>query len=492
MRTGFAIAVIVALTIAGPVRAGEYDQLVGQLQELQGKLSSLQGKLLASNDKGGAGSQSPSRPTEQASADKQSAGQQAAVTALTKQVALLRDQVAKLTAAAAPQGSDSLLLQLMNDLAELKSENLYLRTLLGESEGSLEIASLDGGSAEAKPTLMSQLQQLNSRLDKMINNSPLDNPDAATWPNGLSIGGFVKATNKNDHNLNKTAFKLDEVEVDFRKSVGDRAAVRADIELFSASDGSYSVFVEQGFVSYSIGSARKVTFDLGKFNSPLGLEGVDPTDIKEVTQTKLTSYALPVNVTGFRASSQLNSMAALSLFVVNGWDLDVDNNSDKTVGAQLSLSLNKNVTATVGGIMGPEQEDNVSAKRTIVDASLAMQVMPSLLVAGEWTAGRETKTLLSGQDGEWMAAFGVARLKLSSIFSLNGRIEYFDDVDGLRTGWQQQMTGFSFTPSFKLAGDLKVSLEGRYDQSSILYYLDQDGIPKDTKLSTALGCTYSF
>lgn len=360
MRSTMRTAVLAICLLVSPLAAGEHDQLLGQLQELQGKLSSLQTKLLASSEKASnQAEQMPARPSNAGSSD-----QQAAITALTRQVALLRDQVAKLTAVNTPSGSDSLMMELLADLALLKEENGYLRMLLGESEGSQEIASLDGETAvPQRPTLMNQLQELNSRLDRMINNSPLSGGDASSLPNGLSIGGFVKATNKNDHNTNNAAFSLEQVEVDLRKSVGDRAAVRADVEVFGADDGSYELFLEQGFVSYSFGSSRKVTFDLGKFNSPLGLEGVDPTDIKEVTQTKLTAYALPTNLTGVRASTQVAPAVGVSLFVANGWDLNVDNNRDKTYGAQLTLAPMANLNLTVGGIMGPEQEDNVSFTR---------------------------------------------------------------------------------------------------------------------------------
>lgn len=100
--------------------------------------------------------------------------------------------------------------------------------------------------------------------------------------------------------------------------------------------------------------------------------------------------------------------------------------------------------------------------------------------------------LLNGEFGTWMATFGVARLKLSKLLTFSGRFEYFDDVDGLRTGWVQQLTGVSMTPSFQLVGDLKAAIEFRYDQSSIKYFQEQDGTPTDTKISSALGCTYSF
>lgn len=118
----------------------------------------------------------------------------------------------------------------------------------------------------------------------------------------------------------------------------DRAFVRADIECLNDGEGGALSF-PQGYVVWSSGSACKWHFTLGKFASPVGFEGLDPTDMYQYSYGPVTTHCLPSTLSGAMLSLAAPKGIELSACVANGRDRNTDNNRDKTFGAALPLLL---------------------------------------------------------------------------------------------------------------------------------------------------------
>ena len=82
-------------------------------------------------------------------------------------------------------------------------------------------------------------------------------------------------------------------------------------------------------------------------------------------------YAIPFTHTGAKAS-YAGEKASVMLTLVNGWDNVKDNNSGKSVGAQLLLTPAKTVSLYVNWIGGPEQAES-SRRLDVVEEILVLK-----------------------------------------------------------------------------------------------------------------------
>jgi len=169
---------------------------------------------------------------------------------------------------------------------------------------------------------------------------------------GLKISGFVDTSffwNANAGDLatgNGTAeaanFSLDQVELDLEKEITSWLTVRTDID-FEEADGSLTTdeVFEQGFVVVTIPMLAAIDEDgwdvtVGKFNAPIGWELLDAPDTYQFSQSITFLHGIPTNLTGVILRGNVTSYFDFVLYGVNGWDVNADNNRDKTVGGQKS------------------------------------------------------------------------------------------------------------------------------------------------------------
>lgn len=122
-------------------------------------------------------------------------------------------------------------------------------------------------------------------------------------------------------------------------------------------------FVKQAFVSWKPGGAdSSITLDLGKFDTPFGVEVAESQFDINYTRGLLYWLAQPLFHTGLRANFAVADAFDFRLLAVNGWNNTIDNNVGKTFGAQGTFHV-KNaegtdlVTASLGYMVGPESPD---------------------------------------------------------------------------------------------------------------------------------------
>src|SRR5204862_309130 len=131
-------------------------------------------------------------------------------------------------------------------------------------------------------------------------------------------------------------------------------------------DNSY---LQQAFVSYLAPLGTGLRFDFGKFVTHLGYELIEGYDgyNDNYSRSLLFNYAIPLTHTGVKASYSISPKVSLMAMVVNGWDDAIDNNSSKSVGAQLMVKPADPVALYVNYIGGPENSDDNSSIRHVHD-----------------------------------------------------------------------------------------------------------------------------
>jgi hypothetical protein len=159
--------------------------------------------------------------------------------------------------------------------------------------------------------------------------------------------------------------------------------------------------------------------------------------------------------------------------VVTGSDTTEDNNSAPSYTGQALLTPVKDLSVTLGFIVGPEQNNNNRHQRWILDFVAAYTGFARTTLAVEVTGGREEKeaslvALDTRQDtdaswwgwGIWAAHDWTERFRTAL------RQEYFKDADGARTGFGSKLSLWSttLTLQYKIWRGLVGRLEYRHDQ----------------------------
>ncbi len=385
---------------------------------------------------------------------------------LCEQVALLAYAVDSL------QLSQAVMADLQADIELLKSESERLLSRMGEV--SPQLASLD--DEMAMPVAHGDL----------VASANVGQPLA-----GIILRGFVAASGVADDGPSRSDFGIDQAELDISGGEEGPASFLAEVECVSNGDGEFDFDLEQGYLSLALDEGRTVVLSLGKFNSPIGWEGMDAPQMYQVSYAGI-SNCLPGNLTGLAIDVQPTGEFSLAAFVANGWDVNRDNNRDKTVGGRLGYSRAEWLDLGMSVIHGPEQDDNVSSQRTVFDLDFTATPTASWMVGGEVQFGQESGMLGNNGTARWRGGLITNEIALSKATAIVFRYDYLDDVHGLQTDLGQAIHGFTLAPCYSPADGFRFRLEGKYLLSSDEGFLGGNGEPTDGRLSLALGCSYSL
>ena len=240
-----------------------------------------------------------------------------------------------------------------------------------------------------------------------------------------------------------------------------------------------SADLQQAFVSYIAPLGTGLRFDVGKFVTHMGYELIEGYDgyNDNYSRSLLFNYAIPLTHTGIKASYSITPRVALTAMVVNGWDVAVDNNKSKSIGAQLAIKPVDPVAFYVNYIGGPENEADNSSLRHVVDliATLTVNPMLSLGVNADFGTEDGTSAITPGANGKWSGFAGYAKISTPGAFSLGLRAETFKDEGGTRLGvGEARVNEFTITPTFKFGNNFVLRAEGRYDHSSDVEVFEDD------------------
>jgi tetratricopeptide (TPR) repeat protein len=308
----------------------------------------------------------------------------------------------------------------------------------------------------------------------------------------ITLSGFVAAAAVVDHNSGETSFALDQVELDVEAHLDRRSFARVDLEYITDANGDLQADVEQGYAAYRFGSDLNWQVAFGKFNVPIGFEKIDPPEAYKYTSSLVFQYGRPVNMTGLLLTARLSDQLNWQVYIGNGWDLSTDINKDKTIGSRLGFAPTEQFKGGLSMITGAEQADNNSSRRTVWDLDLTFVPDKHLIVGGDITYGVETKALPDGSEGEWLGLMAMVSYLSDEGIGITGRLDYFDDSDGLRTSHVQRLKSMLVAPFIDLTDRLNAMFELRYDFSDENVFVDSDGAPEDFRIVSSVQLLYSF
>ena len=376
--------------------------------------------------------------------------------------------------------------------AQVASAQLVATTVSDTSKTTVTASDSAAKAAEAVPNFFRDIQANAFASFGYINN--LNQPQDHT--NGLRY--FDNQAN---------TFSADLAELVVQKAVGKigDAGFRIDLTAgtFSGLTQSAGLRIgdnadlQQAFVSYIAPLGTGLRIDAGKFVTHMGYELIEGYDgyNDNYSRSLLFNYAIPLTHTGIKASYSPSSKVSLMAMVVNGWDLALDNNASKSIGAQLMLKPADPVAFYVNYIGGPENADDNSSLRHVVDLIGTVTVNPMLSLGVNADFGTEggTSTVTTGDDAKWSGFAGYAKISTSGPFSLGLRAETFKDEGGTRLGiGEARVNEFTVTPTFKFGTNFVVRPEFRYDTSDSEPFFDDKGLAKKNQATVGINALWVY
>jgi hypothetical protein len=219
-----------------------------------------------------------------------------------------------------------------------------------------------------------------------------------------------------------------------------------------------------------LGNGLAISF--GRFDTPFGYERHDAALNLTATTSEVQRFGRPQSMTGFTAAYQFAPWVDVMAWVVNRWENETtedpfeDNNRDKSVGGRVGLTPLPGaqlLNVGLGGWWGPEQDDNTSKDRWIVDLDVTWSPLARLLVAAEVVYGEESGVsfrrrgapfadgAVSNNDVNWLGLYALVHYDLARWLGLSVRYGFFDDQDAARTGVEQKLHSFTITPIVHLS-----------------------------------------
>jgi hypothetical protein len=232
--------------------------------------------------------------------------------------------------------------------------------------------------------------------------------------------------------------------------------------------------VQEAYVSIKVPLGSGLTIKGGKWVSLLGYEVIESPNNLNFSRGYLFNLAGPFTQTGGVLTYSFTDWLTVQAGVAVGSDVTEDNNTSPSVGGGFQVVPVKDLTVTVGTIVGPEQTNNDSHIRWILDLVALYTGIEKLTLAAEITGGHEQQDptiVASGTrqdtDASWWGWGLWAAYDFTERVRVALRQEYFKDADGARTGFGNKLSLWSTTLTFqyKIWRGLVSRLEYRHDQA---------------------------
>ncbi len=225
---------------------------------------------------------------------------------------------------------------------------------------------------------------------------------------------------------------------------------------------AHHVDIPQLYVRYVLPLGKGLSLDAGKFATHMGYEVIGGYDgyNDNFSRGFVFGYGIPFTHTGLRATYTFTSRISAMVSLTNGWDDVQSLNHGYTWGSQLSFATTKNTSVAFNVLHGPERVNDVRDQRSAGEIVATWKATPRLCFAVDGLYGHEENAVAPGVDAIWKGIAGYAKYAVTSRFSLALRAERFRDGGGTRTGFDQALNGFTFTPEYVL--DAKLSKVDRH------------------------------
>ena len=243
-------------------------------------------------------------------------------------------------------------------------------------------------------------------------------------------------------------------------------------ERFGAEEATTEVTLDKFNLTAVAPIGNGLAISLARFDLPFGFERHDEILNLTATTSEVFQFGRPQRGTGLHFAYQFAPWLDAQAWVVNRWENETthdpfdDNNRDKTYGGRIAFTpfaQDNIVNFGVGASWGPEQDSVNRNPRWVIDVDAVWQPTRRLMFASELVYGGEqgVSTREVGipvgepsralQDRNWLGFYILGYYEMAKWLGLTARYGYFNDMDGSRTGVEQELHSFTLAPVLHLS-----------------------------------------
>lgn len=260
-------------------------------------------------------------------------------------------------------------------------------------------------------------------------------------------------------------------------------------------------FIQEAYAGFS--PSKNLWIDAGFFLTHIGAEGVLPKS-NFLTTMSLPVYFEPFYQSGVRVSYDFSKKVYGCFHLVNGYNVFMDNNKNKSAGITLGIKPNDKVEIIYNNLLGNEMSSGPGKLR--IYNNLILKLYPAkkldVIIAGDAAFQENSKLTDSTAYGTVYSGLASLRYRFSPKFSASIRGEYYMDNDGIlsgvmtdNSGKQTGLKAFGITAGFEVrpVSMAYFRVEARYlfaDKDQEVFIVD--GKPKNTRFEAVTNVGIEF
>lgn len=322
-------------------------------------------------------------------------------------------------------------------------------------------------------------------------------------------------------NVGEVGFKLDMAFGETQDIYND--SIRAALDVTGTGDTvtDFDKTFPHASVSYKADIGNGLRIDFGKFVTHIGGETIETVKNWNYSHSYFYTYAIPFQDTGIRLNYPLSDTFYVEFYALNGWNVTVDNNEQKTVGPSIGWTAAPWISWYANVLVGGERTPSTSSgQRILFDTQLFVGPIPgmeklSFLVNFDYGKQEDAFTDASGslEDATWWGIAFYARYKVTDNLEPSLRVELYNDDDGWTTNTlidpatgdfspaapleENRFTSVTFTLNYRVGINkgsvLLVRPEIRWDGADENFFTDRRVFrDKDSQLTFGLGVSWMF
>ncbi len=266
-------------------------------------------------------------------------------------------------------------------------------------------------------------------------------------------------------------------------------------------DNTFSA-VQQANVGFNLGKGWWL--NAGFFTTHIGTESFLPKNNYTIS-TAAATYNEPFYQGGANLSWEGSERFYMELWVLNGYNLFIDNNKAKSIGGLFSFAFSEKCALTYTNLFGYEQPATVGYQAFRSYHNLYLNETKGRFdfqLGGDFSQENYSNDADSIKDAQLFNALLTVRYNITPKFSTTIRGEYFNDAEGFISGtfpkndgstaglnWRALTLGFEYNP----VKNSYFRIEGRYAQTpDDLQIFGTTASPSSTRLELLASIGFYF
>ncbi|GAB4027342.1 porin [Spirosoma gilvum] len=352
-----------------------------------------------------------------------------------------------------------------------------------------------------------------------------DSTNSTQPKTGLNVSGYSEAYYTHDFTAPKTAQERPgflynhkrnrEVNINlaFLKAAYTSALVRANLAMQVGTYAQYNYAAEQELVKHiyeanagvRLSKKQHLWLDAGIFPSHIGFESAVSKDCWTLTRSIMAENS-PYFLAGAKLTyNTANGKWTLLGSVLNGWQriAKLAGYSGPSISTQVQYHPSSKLTLNWSTFIGSDRPDSLKQSRFFNNFYAIINPTAKFGLILGFDIGADRKPVLNSRSSQrigsgsyvWYAPVVIARVVTSERSHLAGRIEYYDDKNGviINTGTPNgfQTWGYSLNYDYAILPNALARIEGKvYASKDAIFETGSGMTSTNTSLTTSLAISF--